>query len=176
MFSVSKTKLKRDILIILTSVALAALVIVGFVLVLRMEPKIIDKNEVAGEPENSSSISGYVAYETADVCKVKICCEPTLDGKYANIYLTSPSDNKVLIRAEFYSVKVVYNEQTGQASFLPDKLLGKTGFIHPGTYVKQVKIKGVESGKDTKVMVKISTMSEEDGTSKGIFYIRTTIK
>lgn len=97
------------------------------------------------------------------------------DAGYASIYLTSPADNDVLIRAELYSVKTVYDESTGQATFLPDKLLGKTGFIRPGTYVEKVRVKGLRSGENTKVMVKISTMYEESGTSKGIFYIRTTV-
>ena len=97
------------------------------------------------------------------------------DAGYASIYLTSPADNDVLIRAELYSVKTVYDESTGQATFFPDKLLGKTGFIRPGTYVEKVRVKGLRSGENTKVMVKIPTMYEESGTSKGIFYIRTTV-
>ena len=58
---------------------------------------------------------------------------------------------------------------------LPDKLLGRTGFIHAGTFVEKVKVKGLRSGEETKVMVKISTMYEDTRTSKGIFYIRTTV-
>lgn len=175
MHSYSKTKLKKDLRIALIILAVVAIVAVAFVLIIRMEPQVIDKNETPGEPPDASSITGYVAYETPDVCKVKICCEPDLEGGYAFIYLTSPSDNDVLIRAELYSVKTVYDEQSGQATFLPDKLLGKTGFIHPGNYVEKVKVSGIRAGEETKVMVKISTMYEESRTSKGIFYIRTTV-
>ena len=92
-----------------------------------------------------------------------------------SILLTNPADNDVLIRAELYSVKTVYNAETGQATFLPDKLLGRTGFIHAGTFVEKVKVKRLRSGEETKVMVKISTMYEDTRTSKGIFYIRTTV-
>ena len=152
------------------------MLIAGFVLIIRMEPKITDKNEIPGEPENQAAINGYVFYETPDVCKIKICCEPTLDGGYALIWLTNSADNDVLIRAELYSVKIVYDEKTGRASFLPDKLLGKTGFIHPGTYVKKVKVKEIKPGESTKIMMKISTMYEDSGTSKGIFYIRTIVQ
>lgn len=80
-----------------------------------------------------------------------------------------------LPNAELYSVKTVYNAETGQATFLPDKLLGRTGFIHAGTFVEKVKVKRLRSGEETKVMVKISTMYEDSRTSKGIFYIRTTV-
>ncbi len=175
MHSFSKTKMKRDVLIALAILTAVAAVVAAFVFILRMEPRIIDKKEMAGEPENQSEIKGYVAYEAPDVCKVKICCEPTIDGGYASIWLTNLAENDVLIRAELYSVKEVYNKETGQTTFLPDKLLGKTGFIHAGTYVKDVKAKGIQSGQQTKVMVKIATMYEESRTSKGVFYIRTTI-
>ena len=175
MHSFSKTKLKKDILIVLAVLAVVAVLVTGMILIIRMEPKMIDKNETAGEPQDQSAIAGYVAYEAPDVCKVKICCEPTLNGGYASIWLTNPADNDVLVRAELYSVKTVYNTETGQATFLPDKLLGKTGFIRPGTFVEKVKVKGLRSGEETKVMVKISTMYEDTRTSKGIFYIRTTV-
>lgn len=175
MHSLSKTKLKRDLCIAFAVIVASLLVLVGFILIIRMEPRIIDKNETAGEPQNQSAINGYVAYEAPDVCKVKICCEPTVEGGYAQIHLTNPEGNDVLIRAELYSVKTVYNSETGQASFLPDKLLGKTGFIHAGTYVKDVKVKGLSSGEETKVMVKISTMYEDSRKSNGVFYIRTTV-
>ena len=175
MHSFSKTKMKRDILIALAILAAVAAIVCAFVFIIRMEPRIIDKNETAGEPENQSAIKGYVEYGAQDICKVKICCEPTIDGGYASIWLTNPAGNDVLIRAELYSVKEVYNKTTGQVTFLPDKLLGKTGFIHAGTYVKDVRIKGIKAGNQTKVMVKISTMYEDSGASKGIFYIRTTV-
>ena len=175
MHSYSKTKLKKDLRTALIVLAVIAIIAVAFVLIIRMEPQMIDRNETPGEPPDAEAITGYVAYETPDVCKVKICCEPEIEGGYASIYLTSPSDNDVLIRAELYSVKTVYNEQTGQATFLPDKLLGKTGFIHPGNYVEKVRVSGIRAGEETKVMVKISTMYEESRTSKGIFYIRTTV-
>lgn len=175
MHSFSKTKRKRDLRIFLAVLAGSVLLIVGFVFVLCMEPRITDQNEMPGEPENPEAINGYVSYETPDVCKIGICCEPVLEEGYASIFLTNPADNDVLIRAELYSVRIVYDEKTGQASYLPDELLGKTGFIHPGTYVKQVKVKGIRPGEATKVMVKISTMYEDSGISKGIFYIRTTM-
>jgi len=175
MHSFSKTKLKKDILVALAILTAIAVLVTGMILIIRMEPRMIDKHETVGEPQNQSAIAGYVAYEAPDVCKVKICCEPALADGYASIWLTNPADNDVLIRAELYSVKTVYDSETGQATFLPDKLLGKTGFIHAGAFVEKVKVKGLRSGEETKVMVKISTMYEETRTSKGIFYIRTTV-
>lgn len=176
MYAISKTKLKKDLFIVLAVLAVVAALAVGMILIIRMEPRIIDKAETPGEPANAEAIRGYVAYETPDVCRVKICCEPVLADGYASLYLTSPAGSDVLIRAELYSVKVVTDGETGQATFLPDKLLGKTGFIHPGTYVEKVKVKGIRAGEETRVMVKISTMYEASRTSKGVFYIRTIVQ
>lgn len=176
MYSYSRTQRMKNLKIFLVVAVVLAGLITGFVLILRMEPRIIDAGETAGEPADPAAITGYVAYETPDVCKVKICCEPAFADGYLSLWLTSPADNDVLIRAELYSVKVVYDEESGQGSFLPDKLLGKTGFIHPGTYVEKVKVRGVRAGVETKIMVKISTMYEDTQMSKGIFYIRTTVR
>lgn len=170
-----KTQLKRNVLFALVGLVVAAALVTGLVLVIRIEPKLLDENALSGEPQTVAGLSGYVSYETPDVCRVKINCEPVLTDGCANIYLTSPAENDVLIRAELYSVKVVRNEETGEGTFLPDKLLGKTGFIRPGTFVERVKVKGIRPGENTKVMVKISTMYEDTGTSKGTFYIRTNV-
>ena len=62
MHSFSKTKLKKDILVALAVTTVVAVLIIGLVLIIRMEPKIIDKNETAGEPQNQSAIAGYAAY------------------------------------------------------------------------------------------------------------------
>lgn len=176
MHAFSRTKLKRDALLALAVAAVAAFLVVGFVLILRMEPRLIDEHETPGEPPNAAEIRGYTAYAAPDVCQVRLCGEPTLDGGYANLYLTNPAANDVLLCAELYSVKVVKNGQTGQQSFQPDKLIGKTGFLHPGTYVQKVKVKGIRQGEENWVMVKISTMFEDSRMSNGFFYIRMTVQ
>ena len=47
MHSFSKTKMKRDILIALAILAAVAAIVCAFVFIIRMEPRIIDKNETA---------------------------------------------------------------------------------------------------------------------------------
>lgn len=175
MYAFSKTKRKRDLLLVSVVLAVTAAVLVGFFLVLHMEVRRTDPNEQPGTPAATDRLRGYASYEAPDVCKVSLCCEPVLENGEVYLYLTSSADNTVLLRAELYSVKVVQDPQTGQATFLPDELLGKTGFIHPGTYVEKVRVRGVEAGQQTKVMVKISALQEESDQSAGIFYIRTTI-
>lgn len=175
MHSYSKTKLKRDILIGIAAVLAllaAAAVLVGALL---HSPDITDSGELVGEPSGLSEENGYVSYGAAGVCNVTLCCEPEFDGKKADIYLTSPMENAVLIKASFYTVKAVVNKETGKATYLPGELLGETGFIHPGTYVKSVSLKKVAVGSETPVMVKISTIFEDTRESNGLFYIQMVI-
>ena len=73
-----------------------------------------------------------------------------------------------------YSVKVVQTSN-GKDDFAPDKKMGETGFIRPGTFVESVKLNGLTAGAENPVLVKIATMNEADRTSNGFFYIRTTI-
>ena len=175
MYSFSKTQLKREIFI--GSVIVLALIVAVSVFVAAMlaEPDIIDQNEIVGAPSGLSEDDGYVSYGAAGVCNVSLCCEPAFDGKKADIFLTNPQENEVLVKASFYTVKTVVNQATGKASYIPDKLLGETGYIHPGTYVKSITLKNVPSGSATAVMVKISTIFEDTRLSNGIFYVFMSI-
>lgn len=175
MHAFSTTALKRTLRVVLAALLLAAALTAGLVAIARLEPPLIDAQETPGVPENTAGIPGFETYETPGVCRVSLSCSPAVSGRSADIYLTNPAENSVLLRAEFYSVRAVTDEQTGQTSYLPDKLLGKTGFLHPGSYVKSVSVSGLRAGENTKVLVKISTMQEETRKSMGIFYIRTTI-
>ena len=48
MYAISKTKLKKDLFIALAVLAVAAALAVGMILIIRMEPRIIDKAETPG--------------------------------------------------------------------------------------------------------------------------------
>ena len=109
------------------------------------------------------------------MCNVSLCCEPAFDGKKADIFLTNPEENEVLIKASFYTVKTVVSSETGKVTYLPGELLGETGFIHPGTYVKSVSLGNISSDSETVVMVKISTIFEDTRRSNGLFYIYMTV-
>ena len=80
-----------------------------------------------------------------------------------------------MIKASFYTVKTVVSSETGKVTYLPGGLLGETGFIHPGTYVKSVSLGNISSGSETVVMVKISTIFEDTRRSNGLFYIYMTV-
>ncbi len=174
MYSYKKAALKRNFLIALSVLAAILIVCAGIAALVLIKPALIDKNEVSGTPDGIPEKNAYTSYEAEGVCGVALSCLPDFDGKYADLYLTNPQDSEVLIKAELYTVKEVVNSDGG-VSYVPDKLIGESGFIHPGTYVKSVKVKGVKTGSQTKVMVKIATMVESTEKSNGIFYIRTTI-
>ena len=175
MYSFRKTQLKRELLIGLGVVLALLAAVAVFVAALLAEPDIIDANETVGAPSGLSEKDGYVSYGAEGVCNVSLCCEPAFDGKKADIFLTNPEENEVLIKASFYTVKTVVSSETGKATYLPGELLGETGFIHPGTYVKSVSLGNISSGSETVVMVKISTIFEDTRRSNGLFYIYKTV-
>ncbi|HBF15546.1 MAG TPA: hypothetical protein DDW30_07695 [Clostridiales bacterium] len=170
----SMTQMKKLVLIGAACLLLVAAVVAGLVFAALFKPEIYEKQAVDGAPQGLPESYGYVAYETDGVCKVLLACTPAFDGKYASINLTNPEENGVLLKAELYSVKVVQTSD-GKADFAPDKKLGETGFLRPGTYVETVKLSGLTAGEENRVLVKIATMNEENRTSNGFFYIRTTI-
>ena len=170
----SFTQMKKTLLIGGGCVLLVALLVGGMIFAFSLKPQIYEKNALEGAPQGLPESVGYVSYESDGVCKVTLACTPDFDGSIAKVYLTSPAENSVLIKAEFYSVQVV-TQSDGSADFLPDEKLGETGFLRPGTYVEDVKLKGLTAGTENRVFVKIATMNEDSGTSNGVFYIRTVI-
>lgn len=170
----STTQLKKTLLIGGGCLLLVALMVAGMVFAFTLKPRIYDRQALDGAPQGLPDSIGYVSYESEGVCKVTLACKPDFDGSIAKIYLTNPADNDVLLKAEFYSVKLV-TQSDGSSDFLPDEKLGETGFLRPGTYVENVKLKGLTAGTDNRVFVKIATMNEPEGTSNGMFYIRTVI-
>lgn len=170
----SVTQMKKTLLIGGACAVALALMVFGMVCAFMMKPQIYDKKAQSGAPQGLSEHIGYVSYESDGVCKVTLACKPDFDGSIAKVYLTSPEENRVLVKAEFYSAQLV-TQSDGSSDFLPDEKLGETGFLRPGTFVEDVKLKGLTAGSENRVFVKIATMNEADGTSNGVFYIRTVI-
>ena len=176
MYAFRKAAWTRAALITIITLLCVGACVTAFIVVFGMNPHIIDKGELPGKPEGLSTADGYIAYSAPEVADISLCGIPACDGNEAMLYLTNPETNSVLIKAEIYTVKEQRNVQNGNVSYLPDKLIGKTGFIHPGCYVPSVRINGITLGENTKIMIKICTMVEDSGKSNGTFYIRTVIK
>ena len=104
----------------------------------------------------------------------QVCGNPKIEGRDVYLYLTNPIQNPCQMRAEVFTVKAGV-DSSGKQTFLPDKLLGRTGFIHPGTYVEKVTLDKELSDGDTPVYIKIALRDDETGQSLGSFLVGTTL-
>ena len=175
MRSVCMTQLKRNIRAGALVGLLVAVVLVASYALYHREPEIIDPAETVGEPIALDEAYGYSELTPPSLaCTVRLCGTPEVDGKDVYLYLTSVEYNAYLIRAEIYDVQMQVNEATGEKKPSPGKLLGQTGFIHPGTYVEKLHLdKGLKNGENP-VYIKIALRDEESGCSEGFFYLGTT--
>lgn len=175
MRSVCTTQLKQNLR---TGAAVALLVAVVLALSYALytrKPELIDPAETAGEPIALDAVYGYSELTPQGLpCTVRLCGTPKVEGKDIYLNLTSPEYNIYLMRAEVYSVKLEVNAATGEQKPAPDQLLGKTGYIHPGTYVEKLTLdKGLKNGENP-VYIKIVLREEDGGHSGGSFYLGTT--
>ena len=175
MRSVCTTQLKRNIRVGAAVTLLFVVVLAAAYALYTREPELLDPNELPGEPVALDEAYGYSQLAPQGIpCVVRLCGNPEIDGKDVYLNLTSLEVNSYLVRAEIYSVVVEVNPSTGEQKTAPDKLLGKTGFIRPGTYVEKLELdKGLKNG-ETPVYIKIALREEETGHSGGSFYVGTT--
>lgn len=167
------TSLRRTVAFVAIALAMVAVVVGIFFWLLSIEPDIYEKNREVGIPENLPAEVGYTFYQAQDICDIYICGNPDFDGKHADLYLTNPESNgNASIRVEVYTIQFLYGEDGSVSGTLPDKLLGKSGFIHSGEYVKTVTLNKTLK-KQTPVILKISTYDEETGKSNGFFHVTT---
>ncbi len=176
MHSVCRTQLKRNLLLGAAVVLVVALFVAVLLLLPEPASTLIDPGELPGEPLALPSQYGYtqVAPPTGG-CTIRFCGAPEVDGKDVYLYLTNLPVNAHLVRAEVYTAVAVVDKSTGQTKFEPGKLLGSTGFIHPGTYVEKVTLDHRLTASETRVYIKIATRNEETGQSEGYFYVGTTL-
>lgn len=175
MRSVCTTQLKQNIRLGVAVALLVAAVLAASYALYTREPDLLEPNELPGEPIALPAEYGYSELIPQGLpCVIRICGTPKVDGKDVYLNLTSPEVNSYLVRAEVYSVKVEVDAATGERKPAPDKLLGKTGFIHPGTYVEKLHLdKGLKNGENP-VYIKIALRESETGHSGGFFYLSTT--
>ncbi len=170
------TSLVRNIIFGVVALLIISLSILLFAFMITREPELLDSKRTVGTPGELPEEYGYSVYSATDICDIAICGAPDIiDGKEVKLYLTNPETNDLYIRAEIYTVKFTYNENGEITAAEPDKLIGKSGFICPGEYVESLTLKKRLSKEQTPVMIKIATYSPDDETSRGFFYINTTL-
>lgn len=175
MSKICYTSLRRTMLLVLAALMMIAVAVGIFLWMLTIEPDIYDENCEVGVPEALPAEMGYSFYPAAEICDVWLCGNPNFDGKNIDFFLTNPESNEGLsLRVEIYTMKVTYDENGKPSNPTPDKLLGKSGFVRPGEYVKTVKLDKTLK-EQTPVILKIGTYLEETGKSNGFFYVSTIL-
>ena len=172
---VCMTQLKRNIRTgLVVGLVVAAVLALSYALYTR-QGDIMDPNEQSGEPVALAQELGYSELVPPGIsCRVRLCGTPKVEGRDVYLNLTNPAHNSYLLRAEIYTVKAQRDASTGQTTTVPDKLLGMSGFIHPGTYVEKVRLDQELKNGENPVYIKIALREEDTGHSGGFFYLGTT--
>ena len=119
-----------------------------------------DAAAMAGVPEVPESL-GYISpYQEGMGYRFSVCGNVVMEGNAAAVYLTNPEGNDVWLKLR------VLDEN--------DNILGETGLIRPGEYVKDVALtENLTAG--TKIKLKIMGYEPETYFSAGSATLNTTI-
>lgn len=169
------TSFRRTVVWTVAAVLALVIAVTAFVILLGLEPELLDSGRQAGVPASVAEEYGYTPYSAEGICDVVLCGNPEVEGKEVRLYLTNPETNTVWLRAEIYSVAFTYDAAGNITAANPDKLLGRSGFLRPGEYVETVSLSRELRDERTYVMIKISTYVEKTRTSNGFFYINTAL-
>jgi hypothetical protein len=123
-------------------------------------PPPFDAGAVVGTPSVPED-AGYVSLDREGMAyRVSVCGNLRTVGDTATVYLTNPSENHVYLK-----LRVL--DPAGQ-------MLGETGLIRPGEYLKSVKLsRAPASGEE--IRLKIMSYHPESYMSEGSVVLRTRI-
>ena len=174
---VCRTQLKQTLQIAVPLVLVALLLLGGTVYYLTRPTEVAsltDPGEQPGIPEALPQEYGYTLYTPQGYnAVVQVCGNPKIEDRTVYLYLTNPEINGCQMRAEIYTVKATV-DSNGKQSFTPDRLLGRTGFIHPGTWVETLSLEKPLTEAETPIYIKIALRDPETGSSMGSFLVGTT--
>lgn len=148
------------VLAIALAVMAAALFLGGKQDTAEFTPPPFEPAAVAGVPEMPESL-GYISpYQEGMGYRFSVCGNVITEGNTATVYLTNPAENEVWLKLR------VLDEN--------DNILGETGLIRPGEYVKDVALtENLTAG--TKIKLKIMGYEPETYFSAGSATLNTTI-
>lgn len=102
---------------------------------------------------------GYQELDT-QVFRAGLCGEICLAGNAADIWLTNPADNAVWLK-----LRILDGE---------GNILGQTGILRPGEYVRQVALSAVPEG-GTPIILKVMVYEPETYHAAGALTVNTVI-
>lgn len=121
-------------------------------------PPPFEKNAVYGKPDVPQEIE-WNEIDTR-MYKASVCCVVTLKSNKADIWFTNPESNSVWIKLRVLDQNA--------------NILGETGLLYPGEYVKTLYFDSVPQSGET-VELKIMAYEPETYYSAGSAVIKTTV-
>lgn len=143
-----------------------ALLFVGMVVALCMPktakftPPDFDSASVQGVPTVEESMGYTELYQDGMAYRVSVCGVPVADGKELTVYFTNTESNETNLKLRVLDEK--------------GNILGETGLVKPGEYVKTVKLnKELTAG--TNIKLKIMGYEPETYESAGSVSLNVTV-
>ena len=152
--------------ILFTLCDLAWLVAITVLLLPREEPAVgftpppFDAGAVAGTPSVPEDAGYFSPYREGMAYRFSVCGNIRTEGNLATVYLTNPAENLVYLK-----LRVLDSE---------GNVLGETGLIRPGEYVKSVRLSRVPAA-GTEIRLKIMSYHPESYMSEGSVVLRTRV-
>lgn len=122
-------------------------------------PPEFEQNAVDGEPNVPENL-GYSLMSLDDEYNIYVCGKLKNEGGKVDAYFTSDINNNVWVKLQIISGT--------------DEVMGETGIIKPGQYVKSIKLKYVPD-KETEVKLKVIGYEPETYHSGGSAEMKTKL-
>lgn len=152
---------------ILGAVALVAVVVMIVALCIPKEaekgefvPPAFDSAAVEGTPTVPENLGYSSPYQDGMAYRFSVCGNVTMDGKDATVYFTNDAENEVYLKLRVLDAE--------------GNILGETGLIKPGEYVKDVELSDALAV-GTSIKLKIMSYEPETYNSAGPAVLNTKI-
>ena len=122
-------------------------------------PPPFDENAVLGIPDVHDDLGYNILYREGMSFKVGICGRINVTDNSAEVYLTNVAENNVWLKVRFYNAD--------------GEILGESGLIKPGEYLKTVTVNNVSSFVED---ITVKVISYEPGTYKSLGAVTLTPK
>ena len=123
-------------------------------------PPAFDSAAMIGTPEVPEGLGYSSPYQDGMAYRFSVCGNVKLDGKKATVYLTNDAENEVYIKLRILDAD--------------GNILGETGLVKPGEYVKEVELSKVLAA-GTSIKLKIMSYEPDTYMSMGSAVLNTKI-